>query len=50
MVGTIDTVEDDPNAPWHRLFVKPGAPLDRLEYVMVLLVEPRDLKAQESVK
>ena len=50
MIGTIDNVEDDPNAPWHRLIVKPGAPLDRLEYVMVLLVEQRDLKAQESVK
>jgi rod shape-determining protein MreC len=50
MLGTIESVEDDPNAPWHRLIVKPSAPLDRLEYVMVLLVDQRDLKAQETVK
>jgi rod shape-determining protein MreC len=50
VIGTIERVEDDPNAPWHRLIVQPGAPLDRLEYVMVLLVEQKDLKAQESVK
>jgi len=50
VIGTIESVEDDPNAPWHRLIVKPEAPLDRVELVMVLLVEPRDLKAQESVK
>jgi rod shape-determining protein MreC len=50
VIGTIESVEDDPNAPWHRLIVRPGAPLDRLEYVMVLLVEPRDLKPQETVK
>jgi len=50
VIGTIETVEDDPNAPWHRLVVKPEAPLDRVEFVMVLLVEARDLKAQENVK
>jgi rod shape-determining protein MreC len=50
VIGTIESVEDDPNAPSHRLTVKPSAPLDRLEFVMVLLVEPRDLKPQETVK
>jgi rod shape-determining protein MreC len=50
MIGTIESVEDDPNAPSHRLIVKPGAALDSVEYVMVLLVEPRDLKSQEAVK
>jgi rod shape-determining protein MreC len=50
VIGTIESVEDDPNAPSHRLVLKPAAPLDRLEFVMVLLVEPKDLKPQETVK
>ena len=50
VIGTIESVEDDPNAPSHRIVLKPEAPLDRVEIVMVLLVESRDLKAQETVK
>ena len=50
VIGTIESVEDDPNAPSHRIILKPEAPLDRVETVMVLLVEPRDLKVQETVK
>jgi rod shape-determining protein MreC len=50
VIGTIESVEDDPNAPSHRIILKPEAPLDRLEMVMVLLLEPRDLKPQETVK
>ena len=44
LVGTVERIEDDPNAPWHRIVVKPAAPVDRVEHVLVFLVEPKDLK------
>jgi len=50
MVGTIERVEDNPNAPWHNLIVKPSAPVDRAEHVLVLLVEQKDLKMEEKIK
>ena len=50
MVGTIERVEDNPNAPWHNLIVRPSAPVDRAEYVLVLLVEQKDLKMDEKTK
>ena len=50
LVGVVERVEDDPNAPWHRLIVKPAAPVDRVEHVVVLLVEQKDLKIDETVK
>jgi len=50
MVGTIERVEDNPNAPWHNLIVKPSAPVDRAEHVLVLLIEQKDLKMEEKVK
>ncbi|HWN98082.1 MAG TPA: rod shape-determining protein MreC [Blastocatellia bacterium] len=50
LVGVVERVEDDPNAPWHRLIIKPAAPVDRVEHVVVLLVEQRDLKMDENVK
>lgn len=50
LVGTVERVEEDPNAPWHRLIIKPAAPVDRVEHVLVLLVEHKDLKAEESVE
>jgi rod shape-determining protein MreC len=50
VIGTVETVENDPNAPWHRIVISPSAPIDRLEYVMVLLIEPRDLKMAETIK
>ncbi len=50
LVGTVEAVEDDPNAPWHRIIVKPAAPVDRVEHVLVLLVEQKDLKIEEPTK
>jgi rod shape-determining protein MreC len=44
LVGTVESIEVDPNAPWHKIVVKPAAPVDRVEHVLVLLVEPKDLK------
>lgn len=49
-IGTVETVENDPSAPWHKIIVNPSAPTDRLDYVMVLLIEPRDLKMVETIK
>lgn len=50
MVGTVESVQDDPNNPWHRIIIKPSAPVDRLENVVVLLVEHKDMKMQETIK
>jgi rod shape-determining protein MreC len=44
LVGTVERIEADPNAPWHKIIVKPAAPVDRVEHVFVLLVEQKDLK------
>jgi rod shape-determining protein MreC len=44
LVGTVESIDADPNAPWHKIVVKPAAPVDRVEHVLVLLVEPKDLK------
>lgn len=49
-VGTVESVQNDPNAPWLKIVVRPAAPVDRLENVIVLLVEPKELKMQETVK
>lgn len=48
LVGTVESVEADPSAPWHKIVVKPSAPVDRVEHVLVLLVEPKDLKFDEG--
>ena len=50
MIGTVESVQDDPNTPWHKIVVKPSAPIDSLENVVVLLVQPKDIKMQESLK
>lgn len=50
MVGTVERVDSDPNAPWHKLVINPSAPIDRLEHVFVLLVSQRELKMQETIK
>jgi rod shape-determining protein MreC len=46
MVGTVERVEDNPNAPWHTLVIKPSAPVDRAEHVLVLLVEQKELQKE----
>lgn len=48
LVGTVEQVEDDPNAPWHKITVKLAAPVDRVEHVLVLLVDQKDLKVVEG--
>jgi len=48
LVGVVESIEADPNAPWHKIVVKPAAPVDRVEHVLVLLVEPKDLKIEEG--
>ncbi len=48
LVGTVESIEADPNAPWHKIVVKPAAPVDRVEHVLVLLVEPKDLRIDEG--
>jgi rod shape-determining protein MreC len=48
LIGTIERIEIDPNAPWHKIIIKPAAPVDRIEHVLVLLVEAKDLKIEEG--
>jgi len=48
LVGTVERVESDPNGPWHKIIVKPAAPADRIEHLLVLLVDPKDLKIDEG--
>ncbi|HKP86766.1 MAG TPA: rod shape-determining protein MreC [Blastocatellia bacterium] len=49
LIGTVESIDTDPNAPFDRIIVKPAAPVDRLEHVLVLLVEPKDLKLEEEI-
>jgi rod shape-determining protein MreC len=48
LVGMIERIEIDPSAPWHKIIIKPAAPVDRIEHVLVLLVEAKDLKIDEG--
>ena len=48
LIGTVERIEPDPNAPWHRIIMKPAAAVDRIEHVLVLLVEAKDLKFAET--
>lgn len=48
LIGTVESIDSEPNAAFNRIIVKPAAPLDRLEYVLVLLVEQKDLKKLEE--
>jgi rod shape-determining protein MreC len=50
LVGVVESIDTDPNAPFDRIIVKPAAPVDRLEHVLVLLVEQKDLKLEEGTK
>jgi rod shape-determining protein MreC len=50
LIGTVERIDDDPNAPWHRIIIKPTAAIDRLEHVRVLLVEQKDLKIEEPTR
>ena len=48
LIGTVESIDADPSAPWHKIVVKPAAPVDRVEHVLVLLIEPKDLKVDEG--
>jgi len=48
LVGTVERIEADPNAPWHRIIVKPAAPVDRIEHLLVVMIEQKDLKLDEG--
>jgi rod shape-determining protein MreC len=50
VIGKVERIENDPNAPWHKIIVVPTAPVDRLEHVLVMLVEQKDLKMEETTK
>lgn len=50
LIGVVESIEADPNAPWHKIIIKPAASIDRVEHVMVLLVEQRDLKLTEGIE
>jgi rod shape-determining protein MreC len=48
LVGTVERVEADPSGPWHKIIVKPAAPVDRAEHLLVLMVDQKDLKLDEN--
>ena len=48
VVGRIERLEVDPNASWHKIIVRPSAPVDRVEQVFVLLVDQKDLTVEEA--
>lgn len=50
VIGTVESLQGDPNAPWHRITLNPSAPIDRLEHVFVLLVEAKDMRMQRTIK
>jgi rod shape-determining protein MreC len=50
VVGVAERVENDPSGPWKKIIVNPAAAVDRVENVLVLLVEARDLKIEETTK
>ncbi|HST23616.1 MAG TPA: rod shape-determining protein MreC [Blastocatellia bacterium] len=49
LIGTVERIDSDPNAPFYKIIVKPAAPVDRIEHVLVLLVEQKDLKFEEDI-
>jgi rod shape-determining protein MreC len=50
MIGKVERIESNPNAPWHKIIVSPSASVDRVEHVLVLLVEQRELKVEETAR
>jgi rod shape-determining protein MreC len=50
MIGTVERIESNPNAPWHKIIISPSARVDRVEHVLVLLVEQRALKVEETTR
>ncbi len=50
VIGTVEAVENDPNAPWHKIIINPSAPVDRVEEVLVLLVDQKDIQIDDTIK
>ncbi|HKP11828.1 MAG TPA: rod shape-determining protein MreC [Blastocatellia bacterium] len=50
LVGTVERIDQDPNAPFNKIVIKLTAPVDRLEHVLILMVEAKDLKIDEGTK
>ncbi len=50
VVGTVERVENDASGPWKKIIVNPTAQVDRVENVLVLLIEAKDLKIEEPIK
>jgi rod shape-determining protein MreC len=50
VVGTAERVENDSSGPWKKIIVNPAAAVDRVENVLVLLVEAKNLKIEENIK
>jgi rod shape-determining protein MreC len=50
LIGTVERIDQDPNAPFNKIVIKLTAPVDRLEHVLVLLVEAKDLKVDEGTE
>jgi rod shape-determining protein MreC len=50
IVGAVESVENDASGPWKKIIVNPVAPVDRIENVLVLLIEAKDLKIEETIK
>src|SRR5689334_5834442 len=50
LIGTVERIEQDPNAPFNKIIIKLTAPVDRLEHVLVLMVEAKDMKIDEGIK
>jgi rod shape-determining protein MreC len=50
LIGVVERVETDPNSPSQKITIAPSARVDRVELVLLLLVEEKDLKIDEVVK
>jgi rod shape-determining protein MreC len=50
VVGNIERVENDANAPYKKIIVKTAVQIDRVENVLVLLVEQKDIKFEDNLK
>lgn len=50
VVGTVEAVENSPNAPWKKIFISPSARIDRVEQVLVLLVEQKDFQMEDIIR
>ncbi|MEW6129795.1 MAG: rod shape-determining protein MreC [Acidobacteriota bacterium] len=50
VVGTTEHVENDANAPYKKIIVRPAVQIDRVEAVIVLLIEQKDIKFEENLR